>query len=142
MGMEKKKVSFKTYLKIDKSNLNGSMANMATRIYDFGLRQAKLEDELLKLELKLEIVEAKISGTKRVALTNVNKRKAPTETTVKDQVKYHPETIELKEKIIDVRYLLKLAKLKSRTLFVKKDMLENIAHNVREEKRSSKEIKT
>lgn len=141
--MEKKKTAktFKSYLQIDKGNLNDSMTTLATTIYDFGLRQSKLTDELMKLELQLEIKEAKLSGLKRAALTNVNKKYTPTETTIKDQVKYHPEIIELKEAIIEKKRLVGLAKLKNKTLYVKKDMIENISHNIREEKKSSKKIK-
>jgi len=139
--MEKK--SFRSYLKIDKGNLNSEMGNIPVLIYDYGLKQAKIEDEINRVSSKLEITEAKIAANKRVNLTNVNKgntRAKFTEKTITDQVKIHPEVIEIKEQLIELRKVQLLAKLKVRSLVAKKEMIENIAHNIREEKRSSKKV--
>ena len=109
------------------------MAKIPSLVYDYGLQQAKLEDLLGKKRLKLDLEEAKLSSQRRVALTNINKKNAPTETTVKNQVKAHPTIVTLREEILELERKLRIAKLRTKSLVFKKEMVENISHNIRNE---------
>lgn len=126
-----KKINFKEHLKIDKGNMNNELSKIVTEVYDFGIKQIKLDEEVDKLELRLEIVEAKLSNHTRNKYRNL--KKTLSETHVKDIVKTNPEVTELREKLITSRKAQKLAKLRMKALLMKSNSIDNIGHNIRSE---------
>ena len=113
------------------------MAALPSLVYDYGLQQAKLEDTLAKKEMQLELETNKLSAQKRVQIRNLDKKKEPTETRVKNQVKVHPTIVKLREEILELERKLRIAKLRVKSLTYKKDMVENISHNIRKEREAS-----
>ena len=123
------KENFKNYLKIDKGNLNKELSKISTQVYDFGLKRIKLKEEIEKLELQLDLAEAKLSARVRNKYRNL--KKPPSETQIRDTVKTNPEIVELKEKLIKLNKSRRIADLRMKTLGMKATSLENIGHNIR-----------
>ena len=131
--MEKDK--FLERLKISKENINDDMKKSPTYLYQYGLKEISLQSEFDRLELQLEAKMATLATQYRAKYKST--KGALSETHIKDLVSANPEIIELKEKLIETKEYLRLAKLKSKALEVKRDNLINYAHNVREEIRSN-----
>ena len=92
--MEEKKVDkFKKYLKIDNSNINGEMSKLPTLIYNYGLKEKIIKDELEDLELELEIKEAKIAAQSRVKYKNAKSAKDQDESYEKFKERIEKRTI-------------------------------------------------
>lgn len=134
--MKEQKIDrFKKYLKIDNSNINDEMSKLPMLIYNYGLKSKIVKDKLEDLELELEVKESTIAAQSRVKYKNA--KNLLSETHIKDLVKSNPQLIEIKEEIKDLNKTYRLVKLKISSLKVKSEMLVNIGHNIREEKKAN-----
>jgi hypothetical protein len=137
--MEMEKDSFLEKLKISKESINDDLKKAPTYLYQFGLKELKLQAEFDRLELKLDTKMSQTASQIRAKYKSA--KGALSETHVKDLVNIDPEVIELKEKLLETKHYLKLAKLKSKALEDKGENLINYSHNVREELRSTNSSK-
>jgi len=136
----KKGDSFLKHLKINKETINDNLKRQATLIYQYGLKELKMAQEMDRLELKLETTMAKLAAQNRAKYKSL--KNGLSETHVKDLVNASEEVIELKEQILEYKHYLKLAKLRNKALDTKGENLINYAHNVREEQRINKPLRT
>ena len=129
------KKTFRDTIKIDRDKINDEMAKHAESLYLIGVKIEKIWEQLTVAENKLEDKVATLSATKR----NKHKRCKIdiTETAIKDMVKADQEYKELRDEVTKYKKLYRLASMKKDVLKVKGEMLVNISHNVREEKKKA-----
>ena len=133
------KDTFLERLKISKENINDDLRKGPTYLYQFGLKELKLQTEFDRLELQLDTKMSQLASQIRAKYRSA--KGALSETHIKDLVNIDPQIVELKEKLIETKHYLKLAKLKSKALEDKSENLINYSHNVREELRSNSSSK-
>ena len=125
---------FKEFLNIQKSNINNKLSEQASVIYDTGLKLEKLIDALARLDFEIELKESQLYRNMAVKYQT---QKNVTPTRINHEINCHPEIIELKEKRLDYKKALGIAKLKMRTLDTLTDTIINYSHNIREESKAT-----
>ena len=140
MAKKKRKDSFKDLISIDRDKINDEMAQHAQNLYDVGVQIESLWRKLTVIQHKLEDKEAQLSATTR----NKFKRSKIdiTETAIKQMVRADEEYQELRNETFETEKLYRVAKMKKEVLKEKGEMLVNISHNVREEKKKENHNRT
>lgn len=132
------KIKFEEFIKFDKNNVKERLRKLPSAIYYFGQQELELEKEVVQIETKLGIVKAKLRAMKRSSLARTNNGKAPTEKRVSDIVEANPEVEELVEELDGKRELLKLSKLRMKTLYALSDAMTQYGHYIRLEKKNNR----
>lgn len=140
MDSKKKRVSFKKYLKIDKSKLNDLLTKHPENVYTIGRKIEILWEEISDKELQLDEKEAKLAAQTRNKYSRREEKLS--ETAIKDIVKANPEITELKAVLKKLRKTYRLAKLRKETLAIKLECMTIIAHNVRADKKNNSDLST
>lgn len=129
-------------LKINKLKLNDELSNQASHFATSAEESEILHNELQRLELQMEILGDEFYGKVREKYKNVNPKLKPNETAMKTMIRNEPKIKELREEIRKVGHAYRLARIKVEALKMKAEMLVSMAHNVRQERRSSEKLKT
>jgi hypothetical protein len=133
--MEMATKDFRKLIKIDRNKINDEMAQHPEHLYEIGAKIEKLWEKLTEAEETLKDQEATIaSGTR-----NKYKRSKIdlTETALRDIVRADKSLPPLREEVKKWQRLYRIAKMKKDVLKTKGEMMVNISHNVREEKKRS-----
>jgi hypothetical protein len=127
--------TFREVIRINRNKINDEMAEHSEYLYDIGLKIERIWEKKEALTNQLDDREASLSA----AIRNKYKRSKidVTETAIKQMVKSHEEYQELRDELSKVVKLYRLAKMKKEVLKEKGEMMVNISHNVREEKKKS-----
>jgi hypothetical protein len=125
-------IKFDAFIKFDKNNIKERLRKLPSAIYYFGQQELELEKEVVRLETELGLVKAKLASHYRVHYKN--KKQKVTETTIKDNVHSNPEVEELVTELDKKKDLLKVSKLRMKTLYALSDSMTQYGHYVRLEK--------
>ena len=115
-----------------KSDLNTELKKIPAKIFFYGDKQTLVEKEIDRLELKLGVIEAKIY----LRFKNSYKEKGLSERHLTHLLNSNSEIKELREKMNGLKDTLRQVKLKIKSLMLHYEVVQNIGHNVRNEKNS------
>ena len=121
---------------LTRQELNKKLKKLPSLLYYYGDQHITVEYKLDEIELKLESVEAKLSARVRTR----NAKKNLSETHIKAIVNATEEVSKIKQQKKDIVNTLRQLKLKLKSLNMMKDVIENIGHNIRNEKKTGKSV--
>lgn len=130
------------YLKINRTKLNDELANQAS-LFGSAAEECELfHTKLSKLKLKMEILTDQYTSETRQKYRNLSAKLKPSETAIKALVGTRQEIKDLKAEYIDLSHNFRLAKVKVDALKMRAEMMVSMAHNVRQERKSSDKLTT
>lgn len=128
-------------LKINKLKLNDELSNQASN-FAFACEEAEiLHQNMSQLELQLEIKSDRIMDQLRSKYRNVNAKLRPNETALKAIVRSREEIAELRTQLEAVTHAYRISKIRVDALKMKAEMMVSMAHNIRQERKSSSNVK-
>lgn len=127
----------KSRLKINRTKISEELRDHAA-LFAFAAEESEiLHDQVSKLELKLELTEDKLANETRHKYRNVNVKLRPNETAIRAQINTNEDIQKLKKELVEIRHAHRLSKVRVDALKIKGEMLVSMAHNIRQERKSS-----
>lgn len=117
----------------NKSNITEKMLAVPSHIYDVYILVENLEYDLRQKQNELTTIESKFFRDISTTYKNV---KTMTSTTISHHINCKPEVITKKQEIVEAQKKLGLVKAKLKALSIFSEMLTNVGHNYRMEKKT------
>lgn len=129
--MSDKAIDFNKKLQFGRGNIVGEMRKQASRTFYLVNIKQGLKDKFDEINDKLDEVEAKL----KVQIRNKykNSKTAPNETAIRDLVNSNQEILDLKAELRKVKSALRKVESRLLALGIKREMMVNVGHFIREE---------
>ena len=128
-------------LKINRAKLNDELSDQASTYGSAAEGCEKLHREVSKLKLKIEFMTDDLTDAIRQKYRNVSAKLKPTETAIKAMIGKNTELKDLKEQYIETVHNYRMAKTQVDALKMRAEMMVSMAHNLRQERKSSDKVK-
>jgi hypothetical protein len=124
-------------LKINRLKLNDELSNQASLFASAAHDAERLHKNMERIELKLELLTDQESQKLKQKYRNVNPTKAPNETSIKEMIRVREDVQKLKAELHEAAASYRLSKIVVEAHKMRAETMICMAHNVRQEKKSS-----